>query len=71
MVTPAAVRTCSAKPTRAAESWLPAMATTWAPAPRSSHTAHDIVTAMTGVYGDRSGIPVANSNVVAIRGKPA
>jgi hypothetical protein len=29
--------------------------------PLISHTAHDIVTAMTGVYGDRSGIPVANS----------
>ncbi len=30
-------------------------------APLISHTAHDIVTIMTGVYGDRSGIPVANS----------
>jgi arylsulfatase A-like enzyme len=29
--------------------------------PLISHTAHDIVTALTGVYGDRSGIPVANS----------
>lgn len=29
--------------------------------PLMSHTAHDIVTALTGVYGDRSGIPVANS----------
>jgi hypothetical protein len=29
--------------------------------PLISHTAHDIVTAMTGVYGDRSGIPVSNS----------
>jgi hypothetical protein len=29
--------------------------------PLISHTAHDIVTAMTGVYGDRNGIPVANS----------
>ncbi len=29
--------------------------------PLISHTAHDIVTAPTGVYGDRSGIPVANS----------
>jgi hypothetical protein len=29
--------------------------------PVISHTAHDIVTAMTGVYGDRNGIPVANS----------
>jgi arylsulfatase A-like enzyme len=29
--------------------------------PLISHTAHDIVTGLTGVYGDRSGIPVANS----------
>src|SRR5262249_29278713 len=29
--------------------------------PLISHTAHDIVTALTGVYGDRSGIPVSNS----------
>src|SRR6516225_5929444 len=29
--------------------------------PLISHTAHDIVTALTGVYGDRNGIPVANS----------
>lgn len=29
--------------------------------PLISHTAHDIVTALTGVYGERSGIPVANS----------
>jgi hypothetical protein len=29
--------------------------------PLISHTAHDIVTALTGVYGARSGIPVANS----------
>ena len=29
--------------------------------PLISHTANDIVTAMTGVYGDRQGIPVANS----------
>lgn len=29
--------------------------------PLISHTAHDIVTVLTGVYGDRSGIPVANS----------
>jgi len=29
--------------------------------PLISHTADDIVTAMTGVYGDRQGIPVANS----------
>jgi hypothetical protein len=29
--------------------------------PLISHTAHDIVTALTGVYGSRSGIPVANS----------
>ena len=28
--------------------------------PLISHTAHDIVTMLTGVYGDRSGIPVAN-----------
>lgn len=26
-----------------------------------SHTADDIVTALTGVYGDRQGVPVANS----------
>jgi hypothetical protein len=29
--------------------------------PLISHTSHDIVTALTGVYGDRNGIPVANS----------
>ena len=29
--------------------------------PLISHTAHDIVTVLTGVYGDRNGIPVANS----------
>jgi hypothetical protein len=29
--------------------------------PLISHTANDIVTALTGVYGDRQGIPVANS----------
>ncbi|MBV8697396.1 MAG: hypothetical protein JO052_06010, partial [Bradyrhizobium sp.] len=29
--------------------------------PLISHTAHDIVTGLTGVYGDRNGIPVANS----------
>jgi arylsulfatase A-like enzyme len=29
--------------------------------PLISHTAHDIVTGLTGVYGDRSGIPVSNS----------
>jgi hypothetical protein len=29
--------------------------------PLISHTAHDIVTALTGVYGERSGIPIANS----------
>src|SRR3984885_3254429 len=29
--------------------------------PLISHTAHDIVTALTGVYGARSGIPIANS----------
>ena len=29
--------------------------------PLISHTANDIVTALTGVYGDRMGIPVANS----------
>ncbi|WP_139024841.1 hypothetical protein [Bradyrhizobium sp. STM 3843] len=29
--------------------------------PLISHTAHDIVTALTGVYGDRNGIPVSNS----------
>src|SRR6516165_1028774 len=29
--------------------------------PLISHTAHDITTALTGVYGSRSGIPVANS----------
>ena len=29
--------------------------------PLISHTANDIVTGMTGVYGDRQGIPVANS----------
>src|SRR6516162_8048937 len=29
--------------------------------PLISHTAHDITTALTGVYGARSGIPVANS----------
>src|SRR5437016_10773661 len=29
--------------------------------PLISHTAHDIVTALTGVYGERSGIPVSNS----------
>ena len=29
--------------------------------PLISHTANDIVTAMTGVYGDRQGIPVSNS----------
>jgi hypothetical protein len=29
--------------------------------PLISHTAHDIVTGLTGVYGSRSGIPVANS----------
>ena len=29
--------------------------------PLISHTAHDIVTALTGVYGNRSGIPVSNS----------
>jgi len=29
--------------------------------PLISHTAHDIDTALTGVYGDRNGIPVANS----------
>src|SRR5215469_6573185 len=29
--------------------------------PLISHTANDIVTALTGVYGSRSGIPVANS----------
>ena len=29
--------------------------------PLISHTAHDVVTALTGVYGARSGIPVANS----------
>jgi hypothetical protein len=29
--------------------------------PLISHTAHDIVTALTGVYGSRSGIPVSNS----------
>ncbi|MFZ0355027.1 MAG: hypothetical protein WAM12_15295 [Pseudolabrys sp.] len=30
--------------------------------PLISHTANDIVTAMTGVYGDRQRIPVANSD---------
>jgi hypothetical protein len=29
--------------------------------PLISHTAHDIVTTLTGVYGDRNGIPVSNS----------
>lgn len=29
--------------------------------PLISHTAHDIVTELTGVYGERNGIPVANS----------
>jgi hypothetical protein len=29
--------------------------------PLISHTAHDIVTGLTGVYGDRNGIPVSNS----------
>src|SRR6516164_3495752 len=29
--------------------------------PLISHTAHDITTVLTGVYGSRSGIPVANS----------
>ena len=29
--------------------------------PLISHTATDILTALTGVYGDRMGIPVANS----------
>ena len=29
--------------------------------PLISHTAHDITTALTGVYGSRSGIPVANA----------
>jgi hypothetical protein len=29
--------------------------------PLISHTADDIVTSLTGVYGDRHGIPVANS----------
>src|SRR3974390_3171193 len=29
--------------------------------PLISHTAHDIVTVLTGAYGDRMGVPVSNS----------
>lgn len=35
--------------------------------PLISHTATDILTTLTGVYGDRHGVPVSNSSVTSCR----